>query len=171
MMAGRIQRICLMFSVISVALLLSSCSADPQKAKTKYFLAGKDYMQKGHYGDAPVEFLNALRMEPRFIDAYYQLGQANLARRDWRAAYEALQKAIDLDPSRLDGRLDRGCLYLASRRFDQAEDEANFILKQDSRDVGAYQLLGAALISEQKPDKALTAFTKVTDLRANDARA
>ena len=71
----------------------------------------------------------------------------------------------------IDARLDRGRLYLAARQFNNAEDEANFILKQQPNDVGAYQLLGAALIGDQKPDEALAAFAKVTELRPNDPSA
>ena len=86
------------------------------------------------------------------MDAYYQLAQADLAQHNWNAAYASLEKAIGLDPTRLDARLDRGRLYLAARQFDNAEDEAKYILKQQPNDVGAYQLLGASLIGEQKPD-------------------
>jgi tetratricopeptide (TPR) repeat protein len=156
---------------ILVTLLLSACARDPQKAKAKYLAEGQKYMKKGQYGDASVEFRNALRLDPRFVDAYYQLAQADLAQRDWQAAYASLEKAIELDPGRIDARLDRGRLYLSARQFNNAEDEANFILKQQPSDVGAYQLLGAALIGEQKYDKALAAFAKVTELRPNDPSA
>ena len=156
---------------ISVSLLLSACARDPQKAKAKYLAEGQMYMKKGQYGDASVEFRNALRLDPRFVDAYYQLAQADLAQRDWRGAYASLEKAIELDPGRLDARLDRGRLYLAARQFDRAQEEANSILQGQPKNVGAYQLLGAALIGEQKPDKALEAFTTVTELAPNDASA
>ncbi|MGC2333753.1 MAG: tetratricopeptide repeat protein, partial [Candidatus Acidiferrales bacterium] len=140
-------------------------------AKVKYLAEGKNYMKKGKFGDASIEFRNALRLDPRFVDAYYELAQADLAQQNWNAAYASLEKAIGLDPTRLDARLDRGRLYLAARQFSNAEDEANFILQQQSDDVGAYQLLGAALMGEQKPDKALAAFAKVTQLRPNDPNA
>src|SRR5580692_10660520 len=100
---------------ISVALLLGGCARDPQKAKAKYLATGQNYMEKGQYGDAAIEFRNALRLDPRFVDAYYQLAQANLARHDWPAAYAALEKTIELNPSRLDARLDRGRIDLAAR--------------------------------------------------------
>jgi tetratricopeptide (TPR) repeat protein len=156
---------------ISVSLLLNACARDPQKAKAKYLAAGEKYMKKGQYGDASVEFRNALRLDPRFVDAYYQLAQADLAQRDWRGAYTSLGKAIELDPGRLDARLDRGRLYLAARQFDKAQEEANSILQEQPNNVGAYQLLGAALIGQQKPDKALEAFSKVTELVPNEASA
>src|ERR1700686_985890 len=114
---------------VSVSLLLTACARDPQKAKAKYLAEGQKYMKKGQYGDASVEFRNALRLDPRFVDAYYQLALADLAQRDWRGAYTSLVKAIELDPGRRDARLDRGRLYLATRQFDKAREEANFILQ------------------------------------------
>src|ERR1700690_304417 len=131
---------------ISVALLLGGCARDPQKAKAKYLAQGQKYMKKGQYGDASVEFRNALRLDPRFVDAYYQLAQADLAQRDWQGAYASLKKAIELDPGRLDARLDRGRLYLAARQFNKAGGEGKFILQEEPKNVGGYQLLGAALI-------------------------
>jgi tetratricopeptide (TPR) repeat protein len=134
--------------LLSAVTFLSSCSSNPEKAKLKYLAAGQDYMAKGQYGDAAVEFRNALRLDPRFVDAYYQLAQADMARHEWASAYGALEKTIALNPTRLDARLDRGRIYLAARQFRDAEEEANFILKQDPKDVAAYQLMGAALIGE-----------------------
>src|SRR5216684_3353602 len=139
--------------LISVALILSSCARDPQKAKARYLAVGQNYMKKGQYGDAAIEFRNALRLDPRFVEAYYQLAQADAAQHAWSAAYASLEKAVELDPNRMDARLDRGRLHNAAREFDKAEDEANSILQQDSKNVGAYQLLGAALIGEEKSDK------------------
>jgi tetratricopeptide (TPR) repeat protein len=153
------------------SLLLCSCARNPQAAKAKYFAEGQKYMEKGRYGDAAIEFRNALRLDPRFVDAYFQLAQADLAEHNWSSAYASLEKTIEIDPTRLDARLDRGRLYLAARQFSNAEEEASFILKQQPNDVGAYQLLGAAMIGEQKPDKALAAFAKVTALRPKDPNA
>src|ERR1700676_4102304 len=137
---------------ISVSLLLSGCARDLQKAKAKYLAEGQKYMKKGQYGDASVEFRNALRLDPRFVDAYYQLAQADLAQRDWRGAYTSLEKTIELDPGRLDARLNRGRLYLAARQFDKAGEEAKSILEKDTTNAPGYQLLGTSLMGQQKPD-------------------
>jgi len=154
---------------ISVVLLLGACARDPEKAKAKYLAAGQKYMKKGQYGDASVEFRNAVRLDPRFVEAYYQLAQADLAQHDWRGAYASLEQAIELDPRRLDARLDRGRLYIAARQFDKAEEEANSILQEDPKNVGAYQLLAAALVGKQKLDRALESLSKVTELLPNDS--
>jgi tetratricopeptide (TPR) repeat protein len=157
--------------LICATLLLNSCAKDPEKAKAKYLALGQGYMKKGQYAAAAIEFQNALRIDPRFVDAYYQLAQAGLAQREWSAAYTSLEKAVNLDPSRLDARLDRGRLYLATREFDQAEAEAQYILKQEPNNVGAFQLQGAALIGQQNLDQALVAFSKLIELRPDDPNA
>jgi tetratricopeptide (TPR) repeat protein len=161
-------RVTLAIILFSVAVTLCSCSRDPQKAKAKYLAEGQTYMEKGKFGDAAIEFRNALRLDPRFADAYYQLAQADLAQHDWKQAYGSLQKAIELDPTRLDARLDRGRLYLAARQFKDAEDEANFILQKQPNDAGGYQLLSAALIGEKELPKSLEALGRVTALRPDD---
>ena len=164
-------RVGLAMALFSACLALFSCSRNPEKAKAKYLNQGRGYMNKGQFGDAAIEFRNALRIDPRFVDAYYELAQAELAQHNWNAAYGSLEKAVDLDPTRLDARLSRGRLYLAARDFGNAESEADYILKQQPNEVGAYQLRGAALIGESKPDQALQAFAKIIELRPNDTSA
>src|SRR5450432_3425612 len=120
-MTGPKSRFSIALVFLSASVFVCSCSSDPQKAKLKYFAAGQSYMEKGQYGDAAVEFRNALRLDPRFVDAYYQLAQANMARHEWASAYGALEKTIALNPTRLDARLDRGRIYLAVRQFRDAD--------------------------------------------------
>ncbi|MGB2662389.1 MAG: tetratricopeptide repeat protein [Candidatus Acidiferrum sp.] len=157
--------------LLAAVLLLDCCAKDPERAKAKYLALGQGYMKKGQFASAAIEFRNALRIDPRFVDAYYQLAQADLAQREWVGAYAALEKAVELDPSLLDARLDRGRLYLASREFDEAEAEAQYILRQEPNNVSASQLLGAALIGKQNNDKALAAFSRVVALRPDDPNA
>jgi tetratricopeptide (TPR) repeat protein len=154
---------------LSASVLMCSCARNPEVAKAKYLAEGQTYMKQGRFGDAIVEFRNALRQDPRFADGYYQLAQAHLAEHDWRAAFLSLQRAIELDPTDLDARLDRGRLLLDAHQFTKAEDDANYILEKQPDDRGAYQLLGAALIEEERPDKALAALGKLAALNQNDA--
>jgi tetratricopeptide (TPR) repeat protein len=152
-------------------LLFVSCSSNPQKAKGRYFAEGQKYLKNGQYGDASIEFRNALRIDPRFVDAYYQLSQADLAQHDWQSAYGSLEKVIELDPGRLDARLDRGRLYLSARQFDKSEKEARSILHQEPINVGAWQLLGDSLTGEQKLDLAFAAFSHVAELLPSDTNS
>ena len=157
--------------LISLALLLSSCKKDPEKAKAKYLASGQKYMQQEKYGEAAIEFRNAIRVDPNYGEAYYQLSQAAKAKRDWQVAYSSLEKVLELDPGRLDARLERGRLYLSARQFDKAEEDANAVLEKDPKNAAGYQLLGAAFIAQQKPEKALEAFAKEAALLPDDVNS
>lgn len=166
-----------MKTLVKIAILLltaaglCSCAGNPEKAKTRYLANGKSYMKKGQYASASIAFRNALKIDPRYVEAYYQLAQADSAQQEWRGAYASLEKAIELDPNRTDARLDRGRIYFAARDFKKAEDDADFVLIHDPNNAGAYQLLGTTLISQQKSEQALAAFSKAAELRPNDATA
>src|SRR5258708_35791404 len=97
--------------MMSTALLLSSCAGDPQKAKVKYLASGQKYMKKGQYASAVIEYRNALKLDPRFVDAYYQLAQAALAQHDWRAPDASPAQAIARGPNRSGAPLGRGRRY------------------------------------------------------------
>ena len=155
----------------AAVFLLSSCASDPQKAKAKYLASGEKYMKQKKYGEASIEFRNAIRVDPKFADAYFQLSQAAIAQRNWQVAYSSLEKLIEMDPSRLDARLERGRLYLAARQFDDAAQDANAVLQKDPKNAMAYVLLAAAFLAQQKPEQALEAFTKAAELLPNEANS
>jgi len=158
-------------ALLVLVSLVEACAGDPQKAKVKYLASGENYMQKGKYGDAAIQFKNALRFDPRFVDAHYQLAQARLAQHDWQAAYASLNTVITLDPHRPDARLARGRLYLSARDFHNAELDAEDILHGDPNSVAGLQLLGAAYLGQLKTEQALPLFKQVTQLRPDDASA
>src|SRR2546422_8977618 len=153
---------------ITLLVVLSACSTDPQKGKVKYLESGQRYRQKGKYQEAAIQFRNALKLDPRFAEAFYQLAQVDLDLHQWNEAYAALQQAVELEPGRLDVHLDLGRLYLAAGEFRKAEDEASFILEREPRNVGAYQLLGGSLAARQQNDRAIQAFAKAAELSPKD---
>jgi tetratricopeptide (TPR) repeat protein len=154
--------------LLAFLFLFIACTGDPQKAKAKYLAEGEICLKKGQFGDASIEFRNAVRLDPRSVEAYYDLAQADLAQHDWRAAYAALTKTIELDPQHTGARLDRGRLLLAARDFNKSEEDARFVLSKDPKNMAAYRLLGASLTNEQKLNEALDAYLQVVNLLASD---
>src|SRR5579864_7139820 len=109
---------------ITVSLLLVSCARDPQKVKANYVQKGVAYMKKGQYSSAAIEYKNALKIDPTYVDAYLKLAQADEALGDPYSSYTALEKAVEIDPNREDSRFERAKFMLAVRRFPDAEKDA-----------------------------------------------
>lgn len=159
----------LLLLVAATPVFLSACAGNPEKAKLNYVEKGKAYMKKGAYSSAAIEFRNALKVDPKYAEAYYQLAQADLKLGDGPATVSALDSALEIDPNRVDARLFRGQLYLYvgakdPKYYSRAEDDASLILKQDSQNAQAHHLLGSVYAAEKKYDAALQEFSTVAKL-------
>src|ERR1700687_4539504 len=117
--------------VFLLVVILGGCSLDPQKGKVKYLESGKRYLKAGKYQEASIQFRNAIKLDPRFAEAYYQLAQADLSLHQWNLALTALRQTIELDTQRLDAHIDLGRLYLTAREYEKSETEASLILQKD----------------------------------------
>jgi tetratricopeptide (TPR) repeat protein len=155
--------------MLFVALAFCACKKDPQKAKAKYLASGESFLKQKKYGDAAVEFRNAIRIDPNSAVAHYQLAQAELAQKHFQNAFVELQKTTKLDPARMDAQLDIGRLYLAAGDYPNAMDQAKIVLDKDPNDVAALQLRGTAHIGRHELEEAKADFQEVIRLRPNDA--
>lgn len=181
----RVQVVAAANATVALSLLLVSCAGNPQKAKLKYLDKGKAYMDKAQYASATIEFRNALKVDPRYVEAYFQLtkaylheadadsqsGNRELAAQDGRDAYSALRQAISLDPKRVDLRLERASLLLPvpdDKLHAQAMDDINFVLQQDPQNVEAHRLLGTDFVRQKQYDRAFQEFSKASALAPKD---
>src|SRR5258708_10789923 len=83
----------LVLMVLALALL-AGCRA----TEKRYLARGKRLVEKKEYARALLEFRNAVKMNPKSAEPYYQAGLAYLAMGDYRMGYGSLQRATELDP-------------------------------------------------------------------------
>lgn len=155
-------------TLILLLFLIAGCNPDPQKAKVAYLESGNRYASQGKYPEAIIQYRNALKIDPRYAEASYQMGKAELALRQWRDAYPALLQAGDLAPDRDDIQLSLAEVYLAGNDFKKAQEAALKILAREPANAKAQQFLGAALMGQQDYAGAEVAFTKLTQLNPRD---
>ncbi len=87
-------------------LLPATYTPTPLYVNTPHTGIGRDafrsalgYFQKGDYVQARIQFEQAVTYEPEAVDAYYYIGECNLALKDYQAARQAFQKAINQNPN------------------------------------------------------------------------
>src|SRR3989441_8340006 len=112
-----ILRLSLAVTILGLLFGTPSCSRNPEVAKKRYVESGERYLQKAKYLEARTQFRNALNLDPRFVEAYYKLAQAELALHQWSDAFTALQHAVELEPGRLDARLSIGQLHISAKQY------------------------------------------------------
>src|ERR1700723_2289258 len=103
------------FTMMAFVFLSSvtGCSRDPNIRKEKYLESGERYFAKGKMQEASIQFSNALKVDPGFANAHYQLGHTYIREGMLQAGYIELIHTVDLEPSNLQARIDLGNLALA----------------------------------------------------------
>src|SRR5438309_1284913 len=74
----------------------------------------------GHHREATEWYVRSLKINPRFPQAYNNLGLNYASLGDFQRAIRALQKATDLDPKNARAFYNLGLIHLQSRHFEQA---------------------------------------------------
>src|SRR5436305_8760870 len=106
--------------LLSFLLLVAyGCKGDPQAKKATHMQKGEAYVAQAKYTEAVIEFRNAIKLAPKDAQAYYKLALAYLKQGEpqFRNAFQALQKSVDIDPSLTDAQLKLGEFYLLAKKF------------------------------------------------------
>ena len=158
----------LLAALVGMALATASCT--PEKRKARYLARGEEAMQKSKYAEASILFRQALQVDPRFVEAYYQLGLASIRLHQGKSAYDALERAAELAPGRIDVHLALADLLFAARQFEECDKEARIVLQKDPNNAPADQILGESLLARRQVGPAVEIFTRLTQLRPQDPR-
>jgi len=66
----RARALCGLF-IAALMAFAPGCSKNPEVAKKRYLESGTEYMKKGKYQEARLQFRNALKVDARFAEGYY----------------------------------------------------------------------------------------------------
>ena len=90
--------------------------------------AADKYFQSGEYEKAEIEYLNVLKAGPHNARAAARLGIIGQLQGQWTKALAYLPKAKAADANDADIRRSLALTYVAVHRYDQAREEAGFVI-------------------------------------------
>src|SRR6266446_1536738 len=97
-----------------LAGLVAGCSLDPNVRKLKFLRQGDLYFEKGKYAEANISYSRALQIDPRFVEAHYKRAQCLLKQSSWAAAFQELNRTVDLQPENWPAQLEIARLLLSA---------------------------------------------------------
>ena len=113
-------------------------------------------MAKHQLNQAVLEYRNAIKARPSWVEAHYKLAKAYEASGDSVKAYgESRAGLADLEPANVDAQLKAGTLLLAAGEFDLAKRRAELALKAAPTSAPANILMGNALAGLNESAKAV----------------
>lgn len=147
---------------ISTTLMLAACDS-PDGRKVEFMERGNKLYAEQNYEKARLEYRNVLQIDPKNIEALYQLGQLDEMGQNWRAAAANYQRVIDLDAANVAARVRMGRLYLLSGVVDKALELADEALAKEPGNADAMTLKAGVLAKQQKLDEAAALARQVLE--------
>ncbi|MGA2882808.1 MAG: tetratricopeptide repeat protein [Bryobacteraceae bacterium] len=154
------------------------CLAGCGKSATQYLNRGNQLYSAGQYGDAVLNYRNALKKNPGSGEAYYRLGVALLKQNQVGEAYQAFNHAVSLSPKNIRAKVQLANLALASyvrdprhppALYKQTQDLVAALLAPGGDRAEGLRLKGALALIDNQPDSAVQTLREATRIAPNNA--
>jgi len=150
------------------------------KSTRQYIDRGNQLFAEGKYADATLNYRNAIKKSPQSGEAYYRLGLTFLRQGNASEAYQALNRAVTLDPKNNSAKVDFANLCLAvyvrdprhpAVLYNQAQNMANDLISKGGNAADGQRLKGTIALIDNHPGMAIDAFREALRLQPNSPEA
>src|SRR5690606_34232497 len=133
-------------SLLVVVLFLMGCQSDPAASRDEYMASAQEYMEKGQYQEAAIQFRNALKADSSHMEARYGLIRSFQLEGNHQAAISEIRAILKADPQNTRAQLMLGNYHLQAgsrnpQQFREAERLAEEILESEPGNLEAQILL------------------------------
>lgn len=133
------------FALLAATLaLLTGCTSAEDRATT-YLERAQASFEAEDYVKAKLDVKNTLQIQPDNVDALQLMADIAEKDSDMRGMYGALNKVVNLDPTRLESRLKLARLNLLGKQYDAVAEHVNAILAAEPDNPDA-RVLNATLM-------------------------
>lgn len=160
----------LLLVVVAVAFL-AGCTRDPQVRKQKFYNHGMELLQKGNVKKATLEFMNALKIDPKFAEAASVLAELDFRQGDYRQAYGLLLQAEAAKPDYLPPHKGLAQIYRLGGKLADAQRETEYVLQHSPDDIEALLNLGTIQTQQKKYQEAEGTFNRILEIQPSHVAA
>lgn len=107
-------------AAILIAICLTGCKKSPEKVRAESLARAAAFMQQEQYGNAIIEYKNAIKADPKSPELYSLLGDAYMKDTEYREAYLSFERVLQLSPGDYKAQLAIGQVLLRSGMNDDA---------------------------------------------------
>ena len=112
--------------------IIRTVGNDPETAPAAHYYLGRIANHNGDYAEAVEQLQMALKADPKYADAYAEMGLVHLKQRDYPNARRDLQKALEINPDDYTANLNLLILY--QRTKDSKADEQAKVFERISQE-------------------------------------
>jgi tetratricopeptide (TPR) repeat protein len=150
-----------------IAALFSACSFDPNVRKQKYFESGQRYFEGAKYPEAAIEYTNAIKIDPNYGEAHYQLAETYIKLQKQQLAYQELMRTVELQPENYQARIGLANLLILGHDFQQAQEQTTLLLQKRPNDPAVHSAVSGLLLAQGNLPGAIDEIQKAVALDPN----
>ena len=158
----------IVFPLAACAALLVSHAAAQSPDPRALFEAGVTAQQRGDYGLAIQQFRQVVKLAPRQLPAWINLGVALVQVEQFQEAIEAYQSALAIDPKNRQVRLYLGLAYFKKGDGASAARQFEELSKADPKNIRLATLLGASYLQSGENGRALALLAPLASTAGDD---
>ena len=147
-----------------------ACGSSADSASA-YIDSGKELLADGKPEKARVEFKNAIQVDPKVSESYYQLALLDEKAKRWKSMFANLSRVEKLDAKHYDAVIKLGQLFLLSGNFDEALTRANQVITEDASNPKAWVLRSSIELKRENYGLAIKDVNKALSLAVNNIEA
>lgn len=137
---------------LSLALLVG-CEGQEGR-KQKYMAQAEASFKAEDYDKARIGYKNALKIDPKSIEAQLGYGKTLEKLQEWRGAVSRYRAVLELDPEHTEAKIKLGQLYILANAVDLADEQAEAVLAKESQNPAGLTLKAGVLAKQRKVQEA-----------------
>ncbi|WP_262963887.1 tetratricopeptide repeat protein [Methylobacter psychrophilus] len=156
--------------IVAMVGLLAACGGAEER-KAKYMDEGKQLFTAGDYQKAQLSFKNVLQIDPKDVEARYQMAEALSKLGEIQNAVGQYMAVIGEDPKHLMSRLRMGQIFLMVNKPEDAEKMAKEVQVIDPENIEGKVLMAGVYILKNNTDAAMVEIDAALKKQPDDVQA
>jgi tetratricopeptide (TPR) repeat protein len=156
---------------LAILCVLPACGRGNSGSKEHYLTRGNAYAAERKYREAIVEYLNAIRLDPKFGSAHARLADAYFRHDESRLALREYIIAADLMTTDLSAQLNAAQALLLAGSYQDAQGRADKALAIDLRNATAQLIRANAFAGLKDTNAAIQQLQDLVATNPKDANA
>ena len=136
-----------------LVLLVSFCGltacGSPADSAARFIESGKELLAENKPEKARIEFKNAIQVDPKVAEPYYQLALLDEKAKNWKSMYANLLRVEQLNPMYHEATIKLGQLYLLSGNNEFAMERADKVLSIEPENILAWILKSSVELKKE----------------------
>lgn len=143
-----------------LCVVLAACGSKEERRDAFYRNAVK-LEAEGRLSEAKVELKNVIKIDPQYAGAYVVMARCAIKEQDWRTAFGAYSRAVELDAGNAEAALGLGRLYLLAGDMAKAEEFAAKVIQLDPGSVDGVMLKAGIQVRSKNYPEAVARLNEV----------